>query len=109
VESAQLNGDNNFPYGSAEHLGFELKKKFGAEVGMWTVLFCFKEKSVAYFLTVALERFGLEVAQYCAMYLDSFSELPGLMDITREEIILSKLDFDGGSDPDLRRWGDGVF
>ena len=104
---ARLNGDNHFPYGSAEHLGFELKKKFGTEVGMWTVLFCFKEKSVAHFLAVALERFGVEVAQYCAMYLDSFSELPSLMDQTREEIILSNLDFDVDSDPDLRRWANG--
>lgn len=104
---AQLNEDNNFPYGCAEHLGFELKKKFGAEVGMWTVLFCFKEKSVAHFLAVALERFGVEVAQYCAMYLDSFNELPRLMDQTKEEIVLSTLDFDVESDPDLRRWEDG--
>jgi hypothetical protein len=108
VAFARLNGDNHFPYGSAEHLAFELRKKFGAEVGMWAVLFCCTSKSVAHFLAVALERFGVKVAQYCAMYLDSFNELPRLMDQTREEIILSNLDFDVDSDPDLRRWEDGV-
>lgn len=97
-------GGNEFPYGTAEHLGYEMKLKFGPEVAMWTVLFCYRERSVAHYLSAVLQKFGLEVAQFGAMYLDKFDELPELMEQTREDIVLSKLDFDVDSDPDLRRW-----
>jgi hypothetical protein len=106
VEFARSSGRNEFPYGTAEHFGYELRRKFGLEVGMWAVLFCYRERSVAHFLAVVLDKFGLGVAQFGAMYLDKFDELPKLMDQTRDEIVLSKLDFDADSDPDLRRWED---
>ena len=106
---APSNEKNDFPYGTAEHFGYEVRKNFGLEAGMWTVLFCFRERSVAHFLAVVLEKFGINFAQFCAMYLDNFEELPKVMDKTREEIILSKLDFNESEDPDLRRWNDGAF
>lgn len=108
ARSREGNG-NDFPYGTAEHFGYELRRKFGVEVGMWTVLFCYRERAVAHFLAVALEKFGLEVAQFGAMYLDKFDELPKLMDKTKDEIVLSKLDFNVEDDPDLRRWNGGAF
>lgn len=90
---------NPYPYGSAEHLAFEMNRKFGGTLGAFVISLCFRAPgvSVSEFLDGVLTMYGVEEARYGAIYLDSFDTMPKLMDTTVEKIILMNLDFDGES------------
>lgn len=98
--------DNKFPYGTAEHFAFEMSERFGGTIGAFTIALCFRTPRVTVeeYLDGVLTLYGVEEAQYGALYLQNFETMPELMDTTREQIVLINLDFDEDNDPDLRRF-----
>jgi hypothetical protein len=87
---------NPFAYGTAEHLGYELVERFGsAELPayvLWHGYIKNQERDIVQFLGDVLDRYGVEIAQFCALYLVQFSQMPAMMDTTRERLILGLLD-----------------
>ena len=111
MEFASLNGsekDNHYPYGTAEHLAFDLNQQFGKSLSSFVLSVCYREPGIRIeeFLDGVLTLFGVEAGQYCALYLRKFETMPQLMDATRERIVLMNLDFDIETDPDLKRWAE---
>lgn len=89
-------GRNPFPYGTAEHLGYELMVRFSSSelpaYVLWHEHVKNPDGSVVSFLDAVLERYGVEIAQFCALYLKEFETMPTMMDMTRERLILGMLD-----------------
>lgn len=92
---------NPFAYGTAEHLGYELMERFGSEelpaFVLWHGHVKNAERDVVKFLGDVLDRYGLEIAQFCALYLESFVEMPEIMETTRERLTLGYLERDLGT------------
>jgi len=98
VESANSN-DNNFPYGSGEHLAQEMDRRFGGTIAAFVISCCYRTPviSIGTFLFALLEQYGVDEARYGAVYLDSFETIPELMEKTKEDILLMNLDFEVGT------------
>ncbi|MGL4998173.1 MAG: hypothetical protein ACRC5T_04330 [Cetobacterium sp.] len=81
---------NPFPYGTGEHLGYSLMHQFGnvelAAYVAWMGWVKNPEGSISEFLLDCLERFGIDVAQYCARYLDDFGTVPPLTEETKARL-----------------------
>ena len=99
---------NPYPYGSGEHMAFEMQNRFGEQQAafcLW-VMSRFDDGNITTFLSDILERFGIEVAQFAAEYLNSFETLPNISELTKQRVVLAFLDFDENNDPDLGRFED---
>ena len=96
---------NPFAYGTAEHLGYELMERFGSvsEGGgdrtaelpsfvLWHEHVKNEAGEIVPFLEAVLDRYGVEVAQFCALYLREFESMPRMTNETRERLILGLLD-----------------
>lgn len=104
-----MDSDNPYPYGSGEHFAYEVQVRFGekeAAFCLW-VMARFTDGKVVTFLSDILDRFGMEIAQWCAEYLVPFETLPNVTEETRQRVVLAFLDFDENNDPDLDRFEDG--
>lgn len=107
--SEEYSKRNLFPYGTAEHLAYEMQTKFGVSESAFVIFMCDKEeneRNIAFFLNALMEKFGHEVAQWAAVYLEDFDVMPTLMPETKERVVLMRLDFDSDNDPDLKRFRD---
>jgi hypothetical protein len=100
--------DNPYPFGSGEHLAYEVQNRFGEQEAafcLW-VMSRYTDGNISTFLTDFVERFGLPVAEFVAIYLEAFETMPNVSEATKQRVILAFLDFDENNDPDLGRFKD---
>jgi hypothetical protein len=93
-----------FPYGTAEHLAWELRDRFDAQIAgfsLWAIDMDDEDRNIAFFLNEVYERYGIEEAQFCAQYLMNFETLPQLTDKTREHLTFNRLEREMGDIEDL--------
>jgi hypothetical protein len=98
---------NPYPYGSGEHLAYEIRGAYGDAQGafaLWLMTKDVQRRNITLFLGDLLEKYGLEVAGFAALYLEPFDRMPLISEETRERITLMVLDFDEKTDPDLKRF-----